>query len=437
MIVQLGKFGDCINILPYAYMLHERTGAEIPWLIGKQWASILDGVSYVKPVIWNGSDDDLPKAVSERKHLLPNHLGVTQAWRNPDPFRETDSFAKEQWRYVRALNERGKWPLVFDKRDSKREMALTNQYIDCKKKNILVGTTSFSTSFKHAHRLLSEIRSSFPDMNVIHLDAVWATQLYDMLALYDAADLLITVDTCHLHLARASYCPVIALVNDGWKGAVPPPQTIAAWRYSELGDDLAPVITAARNQLGRKVETMTIICDSNNQSSDRHKRAMDTHPIGMIYFNNDRRPTTHEIFSNALADAPDAIVFTHDDVSFKPDTLGRIKAHLQKFDFGCSRRHAGHIGREIFWFKSDWLRKHWDALPNPYWSVQKPDLILARWMRHLKGIPTTMHNLNYDFPPVELDDVIYHEDHESNWANAEVEGSMEGQHNERMWEEWI
>lgn len=432
MIVQLGKFGDIINILPFAYMKSKQQGEPVNWLIGKQWASILDGVSYVNPVIWPDSDDTLHRALAT---LEGKKQWVTQAWLNPDPFRETDSFSKEQWRYAGALNERGKWPLVFDRRDTKRELNLVNALEFTKKSEhnrpvILLATTSVSTSYRHAKRLAEELEKL--DATVIVLDELWVTHIFDFIALYDAADLLITVDTCHLHLARASQCPVIALVNDGWKGAVPPPQTIAAWRYSELGDDLSPVVTAARNQLGRKVEAMAVVCDSHPTSNERTGRAMKTHPTDTIYCSLSR-PTTKHLLCLVETTTADGIVFTHDDVTFKPDTLDRIKAHLQKFDFGCSRRAPGHIGREIFWFRSDWLRKNWEELPNPYWSVQKPDLILARWLRHLKGIPTTMENLNYDFPPVELPDLIYHEDHKSNWDNPEVEGSMEGLHNEILW----
>lgn len=440
MIVQLGKFGDCINVLPFAFMKSMQTGQKVDWLIGEKWASLLDGVSYVNPTVWPGSDDDLPGAIAANQD---KKLWITQAWMNPDRLRETDSFAKEQWRYVGALHERGKWPLVFDKRDAAREERLKQQFIVRNVKNILLGTTSVSTPYKHSARLIVELHKEFPTANVIHLDRTRATRLYDLIELFDTADLLITIDTCYLHLARCCQVPVIALINDlpitgkaWWHGGTPPPQTVAAWGYNELGDDLNPVITAARNQLGCKIETMAVICDSHPEPNDRVNRAIATHPRGMMYC-RDSRPETKKLLALGLDSGKDAVVFTHDDVTFKSDTLDRIKAHLQKFDFGCSRRHKDHIGREIFWFRSDWLRKNWDVLPNPYWSVQKPDLILARWLRQIKGIPTTMQNLNYDFPPVEMADLIYHEDHQSNWSNAEVEGSIEGLHNEKVWAEMV
>lgn len=433
MIVQLGKHGDIINVLPYAYMMHKRLGGKIDWLVGKNWASTLEGASYVNPVIWNGPDDSLSRAIES---VRGRRMWITQAWMNPDPLRHTDSFAKEQWRYVGAENERGRWPLVFDRRDGKRERKLVDQYMWHGRRTILVGTYSVSTPYRHAARLVDELKALFPPpaYNVIDLTHVRAEKLYDLIALYEAADLLITVDTCHVHLARAAQCPVIALINDGWNGAAPPPQTIAAWRYAELGSDLAPVIAAARNQLGRRVETMAVICNSHDTSSDRHQRALETHPKDMIYCKHDHRPTTKELFGRGLDANKDAVIFTNDDVTFKPDTLDRIKAHLQKFDFGCSRRHEGHPGREIFWFRSDWLRKNWDTLPNVYWSVQKPDLCVARWLRNFRGIPTTLENLVYDFPPVEVPaGLIYHEEHKSNWDNPQVEGTMEGRHNEAVW----
>lgn len=435
ILIQLGRYGDIINILPFAFMLSKQVGGRIRWLVGKEWASILEGTSYVEPISFDGNDFQLDRAI--RQYQGHQKL-VTQANRNPDPTHQTDSFAKEQWRYVNALDQRGKWPLVFDRRDAERERKLIDKvYPNRDKPLVLVGRISVSTPYLHASRLLAELTEKL-DAYVVALDWVVAERLYDLIGLYDAADLLVTVDTCHLHLARASQCPVIALVNDGWMGATPPPQTVAAWRYAELGNDLSPVIEAAQKQLARKVDSIAVVCHSYDPNSDRHRRAMATHPKDTIYAKHDHRPRMKELFAKGLNTGKDAVIFTNDDVTFPDGALDKIKSHLRKFDFGCSRRPRTptHIGREIFWFNSDWLNANWHWIPDAYWSVQKPDLILCRWLRQLRGIPTTMENLNYDFAPVEVPDVIFHEDHKSAWANPETENSREGLHNEKMWREW-
>jgi hypothetical protein len=432
-LVQLGKFGDIINVLPLAFMLQKKLGGRIRWLVGKDWASILEGASYVEPIIFNGRDDELKRAIYEYRG---HHKLVTQAWQNPDNGRQTDSFAKEQWRYAGSLNELGKWPLVFDQRDKEREQVLISRMAPINSKPIvLVSTRSVSTPYPHAFKLLDTLKKEL-DADVIDISSDCATRIYDMLGLYDVADLLITVDTCHPHLARASYCPVIMLQNDGWRGSPPPPQTVASWRYSELGNDLSQVVDAAKKQLSRKVESIALVCHTYSKGhDDRHKRAMATHPQDTIYAEHDHRPTMKELFGHGLNAHKDVVAFTNDDVTFPSGALEKIRKHAQKFDFGCSRRPRNpvHIGREIFWFRSDWLREHWEQMPNPYWSVQKPDLILARWLRHLRGIPTTLENLHYDFPPVDVPDLIIHEDHRSHWAVLEIEQSNEGLYNESLW----
>ncbi len=435
MIVQIGKYGDCINILPLAFMLHKKLGGRIKWLVGQDWASILEGVSYVEPVIFGGRDDDLSRAL----HLFRGHDKlVTQAWRNPDTERRTESFALEQWRYAGQLDEKGKWPLVFDKRDRAREREMINRIAPLKngKPIVLVSTRSISTPYPHAFRLLDELKKNL-DADVIDISSDIATKLYDMIGLYDAADLLVTVDTCHAHLARASQCPVIMLQNDGWRGlSPPPPQTVASWRYAELGNDLSPVIEAAKKQLQRKVRSVAVVFQTfGDLSDDRHQRALATHPEEAIYARHDWIPTTKELLLHGLNANKDVVVFSNDDVTFPPGALDKIMRHAQKFDFGCSRRPRNpvHCGREIFWFRSDWLREHFSELPNPYWSVQKPDLILCRWLRHLKGIPTTLENLDYDMCPADVPDIIFHEEHASHWATPEIQNSKEGQFNEMLW----
>ncbi len=437
ILVQVGKFGDCVNIMPLAFMLHKKLGGKIPWVIGENWASLLDGVTYVSPRIFNGTDDALHYAIDLCRG---QKLLCCQAWKNPDTERKTDSFAQEQWRYAGVLDERGKWPLIFDNRDLAREQALVAKFIRKDRKNVLVGTDSVSTPYRNWVQLLEKLYQELPDVNIIPLRKVKAERIYDLIALYDAADLVISVDTAHCHLIRASQTPLIMLQNDGWMGMnPPPPQCVDSWRYVELGSDLDPVVEAAKKQLSRKVESFAVILQTFNPTTERHKRAMATHPKDAIYSRNENPPPMKHLLQQGLDANKDVIIFTHDDVTFLPYTLDKIRKHATKFDFGCSRRPRTpvHCGREIFWFRRDWLGAHWDELPNPYWSVQKPDLIMCRWMRHLKGIPTTLENLDYDFPPVDVPDVIFHEQHESHWTTEKILKSKEGLYNEWLWEKGV
>jgi hypothetical protein len=303
---------------------------------------------------------------------------------------------------------------------------------------VLCATESISTPYPNANQLIATIRGL--DADVIDMRDVKAERFYDLLPLYEAADCLVSVDTVHLHLVKASHCPTIALINDGWRGCVPPPQAVASWRYGDLssvlGTNLTPVANAVKRQLARKADSIAVVINTYKPDTDRHRRAMATHPADAIYAQHDHRPKVTELLLKGLETGKDVVCFTNDDVSFPVGSLDRIKRHARQWDFGCSRRPRNpvHVGREIFWFRSDWLRANWGKVPDCYWTVQKPDLILARWMRGMRGIKTTYENLEYDFPPVELPaGIIEHEEHASHWANNETEQSMEGRHNETIW----
>ncbi len=142
ILVNLGRHGDLINVLPLAFMLSKKLGCKTKWMVGKEWASTLEGASYVEPLIFDGTDFQLGLALQEYRG---HQKLVTQANRNPDRARLTDSFAKEQWRYAGVLDELGKWPLIFDRRNSERERKLMDRVAPRNNKPIvLVSTRSVS-----------------------------------------------------------------------------------------------------------------------------------------------------------------------------------------------------------------------------------------------------------------------------------------------------
>lgn len=436
VIIQLQRAGDIINVLPLALCLSKQIG-RVSWVVSADHASILDGASYVNAIPWDGDQTTLHAAVRHYQSAQPI---VTQAYLNPDRRWLTESFALEQWRHAGLLDQFGAWPLVFDQPNPARANMLRDRVLSNRHRGrplVLCATTSISTPYPHANRLIASIRGL--DADVIDLNDVRAERIYDLIALYDAADCLVTVDTAHLHLARAAKCPVVALINDGWKGAVPPPQTVAHWRYAELGDDLSPVVKAVSEVISRKAESIAMVFHTYPPGhTDRHRRAMATHPKDAVYATFDHRPKCTALLMKGLESGKDVCAFTNDDVSIPAGSLDKIRAHAAKWDFGCSRRPRTpvHIGREIFWFKSDWLKKNWGNVPSCYWTVQKPDLILAKWMRKMRGIETTYENLNFDMSPVELPaGIIEHEDHESHWDCDAVTKSPEGLHNEKLWAE--
>lgn len=496
-VIVLGRYGDVLNCLPMAYALHKR-GANVRWLVSKEYASVLSGVSYVEVEEWDGTQDTLHKAIQYVRSKGQKPL-IAQAWKNPDQRHITDSFAKEQWRLAGMQDHFGKYPLVIDRRFPVREDVLVRHHLngmsnqpavfghgmgmvnESARPIILVSTTSVSTPYKYADKLIATIRGL--DADIIDMDNVRVSNVYDLLGLYERADCLVSVDTMHHHLARASYLPVVYLQNDGWKGASPVPQVRASWRYSDIQDlpkveetpvtisddgsvqvvvptyqagrtdghewemvthpksSLHTVAEAVRKQIERTCESAVVVFptylrDGHSSNTERHLKARASHPDCAMYVEMTCRPKVRDLIERGLSEGKDVVILTNDDVTFNDQTLPRILEHARKWDFGCSRRPEDpiHVGREIFWCRSDWLKAHLGEFPDCYWTLQRVDLILAKWMRSLLGIPTTNENLYFDFPPLEIPaGLIYHEKHESHWNAPEIFTSAESVYNDQVW----
>jgi hypothetical protein len=180
------------------------------------------------------------------------------------------------------------------------------------------------------------------------------------------------------------------------------------------------------------------------RDGERHLRAQATWPKGSRYEAavlprssydlKDKRylPFAKDILMAALmATNDDIIVLANSDVTFKPFTADRIREHTQRFLFGCARREPSHQGREIYWFARRWLEGNIDKMPDVILGAPKCDFVLAKWLRAKRGIPTTLQNLFYDMPPVELSNLIEHEEHVSAWLP--YQHSPSAIHNEYLW----
>ena len=64
--IQLGRYGDILNLLP---LLHKDSlaGVKPKLMVAAEYAPLLDGVSYVEPVIYPGPHYEIIKAVEYAK----------------------------------------------------------------------------------------------------------------------------------------------------------------------------------------------------------------------------------------------------------------------------------------------------------------------------------------------------------------------------------
>lgn len=458
-IVCLGRYGDIINALPVAYAASQR-GQKPYFVVAEEFKSILDGVSYVQPKVWRGRYDEVQQCLSWLKATHPGKVQVYQAHNNPDIERLTRSYQMEPYRVNDNLDDFGTTPLVFDKRDLKRERELMLHFTQ-DRPTILVGAHGLSSPFPYSGQLKKRLVDTYGDKYLIlDLDDVKAHRIYDILGLIDEAAVLVSIDTSFLHLARASDTPVVALTNDGWKGSIPPPQTAAVFRYSQVNENLDDVMEGVQLALLDPQKRRVIHVANVFGQTERHLRARATwtklHEMGMvgIYHQSytrdarsigDPRPLSYlkDILQTGLekADYFDIVCWCNDDVALDPDILDWAKQYVGKYG-ACSMRrlepHGGvHLGRDTFLFTAKWLNENWHEFPDYIIGASDFDLGVTAMIRSKRGLVTNMGNMTQDLFPADAS-VRYslHEPHESAWLSPDYHRLPSTQHNRREFKKW-
>lgn len=256
LYVQLGKAGDILNLLPLLHMEQQR-GEAPSLMVAKEFAGILDGVSYVKPVIYDGPYHEVGNACELAK-TMGDPWCCTQVNCSTDAVVNyvygpaglktavTTSFQKESWRVAGKLSDWDSQPaLTFDRRDRVRETKLIEKWsphmLKGKVKTVLLSLGGVSSPFPMAQVVRELVRAKFPcgtKWNVIDLANVKAERIYDLLALYERSHCLIATDSAPLHLARAvPQLPVLAFANDNpllWNGSSWRPNHTFYCRYNDF-----------------------------------------------------------------------------------------------------------------------------------------------------------------------------------------------------------
>jgi hypothetical protein len=277
--VLLGANGDLCAMLPYFKAEAERTGAPVPVLVAEQYAPLFEGVSYAVPVSCPAGFQDLMQAMKWLRAEMPDVPVKVIQYHGRHHETGMPSFLDEMWYQAGAWKDWEKQPLVFDKRDAEREDALAlkilgNPWISAKrdhkspfgvisfksvearKPTILVGTKGRSSPFLHAAQLIKRLRSEFGKTHqIVNLDRVKAHRVYDLLGLYDRAAALVSIDTVHLHLSRASSVPVFALARDyptRWHGTPHQERFAFHCRYGDYPKRADEMMVALRETLDGK-----------------------------------------------------------------------------------------------------------------------------------------------------------------------------------------
>jgi predicted GH43/DUF377 family glycosyl hydrolase len=254
---QVGKAGDIISLSPILYDEFKRTGIKPTLVVSKQYAPILERMNYIEPHIWSGDWQDLIGAVRHAKQNFDSVI-VPQVFGKDFPIaHRTPSFQLDQWLRAGKIEKWDTLPTVIKRPANAKR--IVKQYVNGKP-TILYADHSQSSPFLHKDSLYRLLVDHFGKTHEIkRLSEIRLPHPLDLLALFDAADCLVTVETMALHLSAASEVPTIALIGDAptrWKGSAWSKRFKLHVRYADYERRRPEIVSAVRKALRRQASPM-------------------------------------------------------------------------------------------------------------------------------------------------------------------------------------
>lgn len=212
-----GKAGDLYAILPILFSEFTRTGEVQNLVVAREYASVVYGLDYVKPFVFQGEWWDFRRAYQYAKMmfdevLVPQNHGQVELGKSIAFERKTPSAFLDMWERVGYLEQWDKIPLVLP-RSGKTQLSGPT---------IFYGDHSQSSPFFFKEDLYKLIQDTFPSHQVMRASGMRLKSLRDFLPVMDYCDLIVSVETSFLHLAKACETPIIAFAADSpdpWRGS--------------------------------------------------------------------------------------------------------------------------------------------------------------------------------------------------------------------------
>lgn len=473
--LHLGRYGDIINTLPLLKWLSDRAGEPVRLIVAEKYADVLEGVSYVIPLVYEGEFPELLQAIAWGRSKGYRVINLQVYGHGHHQSRIEKSFCIEQWRNGGHQDLFG-LPLVFDRRDEARERRLVAQH-DNPKPLILVAAAGFSSPFADAHRLFKQLARTFPQAHVVDLSQVKAARIYDLLGLFDVASCLVTIDTAHAHLAIGSKVPTVMLATDKptmWHGAPKRAGQIFYCRYSDYLDKEAEMLDAiayvvkkkTRPQVKDRPHRIIHVYPAHKMTGEalrRHKAARATWQLCYDAGNWMELPLTPDMaprtakgigdprdllfmrdlieFARPFAKgANDIIVVSNSDVAFVDgfthDVLSAVEQHgaffthrwdvagpLRPLSKEAVKRQKWYPGSDVFGFSKSWWDKHGRIYPDMITGAEFVDAVLRQLIKMRASTTAEIHA------------AVYHEKHVSHWERNR--NSPAQLHNRELAEKWF
>jgi hypothetical protein len=274
-VVQLGRYGDILNILPVLQQLDD------PVLVtSEECADIGQSISYATVDPFDGDIfDEYFKAVSYARtkydRVLPTQVCPAYA---PD-LNLLDGFMEQSCALAgpeHVINFRaGKYDdILIDRRSEEREAKLCKAHLK-KDARVLLNLSGHSSPFPCKEKLVSLLQER--GIGFVDMASIRAEVFTDLLGLFDRVPLLVTADTGTLHLAGAhGRIPYIAFVNTvtPWHAGYCRGTCLMRVEYSRAERWLAAVVSTIERVLSKAVYSIINVYPGD-AISRRKKRMAD------------------------------------------------------------------------------------------------------------------------------------------------------------------
>jgi len=462
--VCLGRNGDLMIALRALKMVADWTGAKPNLIVSREYREILDGVSYVNPIVipqswWDG----VPEARNTGRSMFGEEPCVLQChgrdWGVPTE--RWPSYHISMWDRTKVPMEYcANAPLVFDQRDPKREAILTTALKRNGKPLFLYNFTGVSSPFQPAAQILTQMRKFEQKFQFINLGNIKAFRIYDLLAFYDMGAILVTTDTATLHLAAASHIPVVAFTVNGWGTSTPPKNTIIEVKYGHAIGRWAEVERAITRLMEKPKpspipDVYHFFCEYVPVDPDAVRRItlaqqswaklpwksipVPDAALPRMWREKGRAwPYISDIFDYACKDKPaDAVmIFTNTDIHVRSDALDVVSRAMQDADaVYCFRRdfHSrierplsdneyalanAYAGSDFYAFRVSWWKRVRHDFPS-----------LCAGLEAWDGIMRVLMEQSQPGKNVAVQDIIAHERHSgpTHWEHRGNRYTWEGQ----------
>lgn len=418
------RIGDQISILP---MLHadSKSGLRVAMMVHRDFAGLCSGTSYAQEIIWDGPIEDAHGAIRLAESMSKD-VRVLRVLATEEMQREiyeragyksamSDSHDKELWRLAGRAGDFAKHPLIFDRRNPDRELALLQSLNPQKavprhRRWILISADGTTSPFPYKDLLIELVKrrcnpkhKTIPG-SVIDLNEIKAEKFYDFIGLYEKSYCMIASDSAHLHLSAACpELPVLALTQDRpslWHGSAWRKQFVFYCRYSDFPKRAIEMLSAIERievpgspfiggAKGHKLVHVFSAYELNGEFSEAREtwereyltgRWIAT-PIELGAIGRDsktvlkdqkRYPFLKDVIRLACMRArdEDVIVLTREWVQFEIGLSDRLTNDNPWYAHRRFREpETFHPACDLFAFSKQWWREH---------NAEVPDLILGK-----------------------------------------------------------